>query len=60
LPEREDGAISLAASQATITTATVSIRTLRVSGRQLTQAVFRQLPVARLIDEEEVSILGAV
>ena len=38
------GPIELGASQASISTAIVSIKTIQVNNRQMTQSVFRQLP----------------
>src|SRR5208282_14191 len=52
--------ISLEASQASITTATVTIKVLQVNSRQLTQSPFRQLPVETLVNETEVKLLGTV
>lgn len=50
----------LNATETTITTASVTIRTLRVGTKQLTQAVFRQLPTRDLVDEDTLKILGTV
>ncbi len=55
-----DDQIALEASQASITTATVTIKALRVNSRQLTQSTFRQLPEEPLVDESEVRLLGIV
>ena len=52
--------ISLSASTASINTASVTIKTLRVDNRQLTQAVFRQLPVQELINQETIELKGRV
>jgi ribonuclease HI len=52
--------IALEAAQASITTATVTIKTLRVNSRQLTQSTFRQLPTQQLVDEATPSLLGTV
>jgi hypothetical protein len=52
--------IALEAAQASITTATVTIKTLRVNSRQLTQSTFRQLPMQQLVDEAIPSLLGTV
>jgi hypothetical protein len=52
--------ISLEASQASITTATVTIKVLQVNSRQLTQSTFRQLPKRNLIDPETLEILGVI
>jgi hypothetical protein len=53
--------IALEAAQASITTATVTIKTLRVNSRQLTQSTFRQLPTQQLVDENTTpSLLGTV
>jgi len=52
--------ISLEASQASITTATVTIKVLQVNSRQLTQSTFRQLPKRDLIGLAPPKILGAV
>lgn len=42
----------LTAQTATITTATVEVKTLTISGKQVTLAVFRQLPESPLINDE--------
>jgi hypothetical protein len=42
------------------TTAAVSIKTLRVSSRQLTIGTFKQLQVRELVDEERVELQGVV
>jgi hypothetical protein len=57
---RSNGPVSLDANQATITTATVTIRTLRVNNKQLTQATFRQLPVRKLIDMQGPELKGTI
>jgi hypothetical protein len=44
--------------EATITTASIEIRTLTLSGKQMTLAVFRQLLKAPLIDEASGHFLG--
>ena len=49
-----NGLLALDASAATITTARVNIRTLRVGSKQLTQSVFRQLPARNLVDVEVI------
>jgi hypothetical protein len=54
----EKDPIALEAAQASITTATVTIKTLRVNSRQLTLATFRQLPAETLVDQEEIKLLG--
>jgi hypothetical protein len=56
----KDEPINLEAARASITTASVSIKTLRVDNRQLTQSVFRQLPVRELIDWRNLELLGTV
>jgi hypothetical protein len=57
---KQNDLLALDANQATISTATVTIRTLRVNNKQLTQATFRQLPVCELIDENKLEVLGVV
>ena len=57
---KQNPLLALDANQATISTATVTIRTLRVNNKQLTQATFRQLPTRKLIDEEDLEILGTI
>lgn len=52
--------IALEASSASIKTASVTIRTLRVDGRQLTMGTFRQLRQRPAIDERAVELLGTV
>jgi hypothetical protein len=52
--------ISLSASTASINTASVTIKTLRVDNRQLIQAVFRQLPVQELTNQETIELKGRV
>ena len=56
----EKDPIALEAAQASITTATVTIKTLRVNSRQLTQATFRQLPGPMLVDFTNFEILGSL
>jgi hypothetical protein len=59
MPARPDGeAVALDARDASITTATVTIKALQVSKKQMTQSVFRQLPEAPLVDEERIELLG--
>jgi hypothetical protein len=55
-----DDMLALQASSASITTAAVTIRTLRLNDRQLTQSVFRQLPRRELINAETLELLGMV
>jgi len=50
--------IALEASDASISTATISIKVVQVGKRQLTQSTFRQLEPARMVDEERVTLLG--
>lgn len=57
---RQNKLLALDASQATISTATVTINTLRVNNKQLTQATFRQLPKRELINVNGLEVLGAV
>jgi hypothetical protein len=47
----DDDSLVLNAAAASMTTKTVTIRTLRVGAKQLTQSVFRQLPRRELIKE---------
>ena len=54
----KDDPVTLQASSALITTASVTIRSLRVNDRQLTESIFRQLPKRTLVDTEEVKLLG--
>jgi len=58
-PEKNDH-VALQASSASITTASVTIRTLRVNDHQLTQSIFKQLPKRVLIDTRTVDLLGDV
>lgn len=50
--------VALEAEDASISTATISVRVLHVGKRQMTQAVFRQLAAAPLVDEVNVKLLG--
>jgi hypothetical protein len=52
--------IDLETSEASITTASVTIRTLRVNSRQLTLATFRQLPCRELVDERMATLQAKV
>lgn len=56
--------VALEASQVQVTTATISIHTLRVGKRQLTQAIFKQLPKCELFRvmrwAEEIELTGKV
>jgi hypothetical protein len=59
--EKDDGKIlHLESADATITTATISIKALQIGKKQMTQSVFKQLPVAPLIDEEAATLQGTV
>lgn len=55
---RTNNIVALDAEDATISTATISIKAIQVGKRQMTQSVFRQLPVAPLVDEVNVCLLG--
>jgi hypothetical protein len=55
---KRNGVVALEASDVSISTASVTIKALQVSNRQMTQSVFRQLPERALIDEEKVELLG--
>ena len=55
-----DNPIDLETSEASITTASVTIRTLRVNSRQLTLATFRQLPCRDLVDERTATLQAKV
>ena len=57
---KQNSLLSLDAAQASITTATVTIRTLRVNNKQLTQSTFKQLPERDLLDEDIPKILGTI
>lgn len=48
----------LTALNATITTASVEVKTLTISGKQVTLAVFRQLPHRTLIDPDTLDFRG--
>lgn len=50
--------LPLEAEAASINTATITIRALHVGKKQMTQSVFRQLPVSPLVDEDKVELLG--
>lgn len=50
--------LMLETGDASISTATITIRALQVGKKQMTQSVFRQLPEASLVDEEAVELLG--
>lgn len=52
------GPVPLTVRNAQVTTATVEIRTLTVSGKQVTQAVFRQLAESPVIDEATGELRG--
>ncbi len=54
------GLVALEAASAEITTASVTIRTLRVNSRQLTMGTFRQLPKRAMVDERKIELLGTV
>lgn len=54
----KDDPVTLQASSASITTASVTIRTLRVNDRQLTQSIFKQLPKRELVDTTQVKLLA--
>lgn len=58
MARKTNGLVALDAGQATISTCTVTIKALKVNNRQLTQAVFRQLPERELVDEEKIDLLG--
>jgi hypothetical protein len=48
----------ITAREATVKTATVDVKALTISGRQVTLSVFRQLKDAPLLDEETVALGG--
>jgi hypothetical protein len=50
--------LMLETNDATISTATITIRALNVGKKQMTQSVFRQLPEAVLVDEEKITLTG--
>lgn len=50
--------LPLSAESASINTATITIRTVQVGKKQMTQSVFRQLPKAPMVDEVKVELLG--
>lgn len=50
--------LPLSAESASINTATITIRTVQVGKKQMTQSVFRQLPEAPMVDEEKIELLG--
>ena len=50
--------LPLEAAEAAIQTTTITIRALHVGKKQMTQSVFRQLPEADLVDQEEVKLDG--
>ena len=50
--------LPLEAAAAAIQTTTITIRTLQVGKKQMTQSAFRQLPEADLVDQDEVVLNG--
>jgi hypothetical protein len=56
----QTGLLALEAATAEITTASVTIKTLRVNSRQLTRGTFRQLQRRPLVDEDKVEVNGVV
>lgn len=48
----------LTADRALITTAAIEIKTLTIEGKQVTMAVFRQLPYRQIVDEERMELCG--
>jgi hypothetical protein len=54
---RQNGAV-LTAHEATVQTAQVEISVIKVGKRQVTQAMFRQIPYASLIDHETLTLRG--
>lgn len=55
---KSDDVVDLETADASVTTATVTIKALQVGRKQMTISVFRQLPESPLIDEEKVELLG--
>lgn len=51
-------AIALETSEASITTAAITIKALQVGRKQMTQSIFRQIPGAPLIDEDKIMMNG--
>jgi len=49
---------ALTVQNAEINTASITIRTLQVEGRQVTMGVFRQLPVENIIDGNSLTLKG--
>jgi hypothetical protein len=58
MAKREGSLVALEAEDATISTATITIKTMQVGKKQMTQSVFRQLPEAQLVNEDEVRLFG--
>lgn len=50
--------VALDVAEASVSTATITIRAIHVGKKQMTQSVFRQLPVAPLVDEVNILLLG--
>ena len=50
----------IAANEATIKTASVEVRALTISGRQVTLSMFRQLQEEQVVDEETLTLKGPV
>ena len=50
--------LNIETTDASITTATVTIKALQVGKKQMTISVFRQLPEAPLVDEDTLALLG--
>lgn len=57
MPARSDGEpVTLDIRDASITTAAVTIKALQVGKKQMTQSVFKQLPVGELIDDRAAQL----
>ena len=52
--------ICIAASDTSITTCTVSLRTIQVNNRQMSQSIFKQLPTIGLFDPATLQLRGIV
>jgi hypothetical protein len=55
---KPDKTIALETQDASITTATISIKVIQVNNRQMTLSTFRQLPQARLVNHIDMMLAG--
>jgi hypothetical protein len=52
----DSGVVLLKAAEASVTTCTVTIKAIKINNRQMTQAIFNQMPCEELFDERTLEV----